>query len=82
MSPSLLEKELVHYNKIRDELLGKAKDDYALIHEDQLVDTFKSKDDAIKKGYELFKNKPFLVKKISEMEKTLHFTSNLIARCA
>jgi hypothetical protein len=82
MTPALLEKEIDHYNKIRDELLGKAKNDYALIHGDELIDTFKSKDDAIKKGYEMFGNKPFLVKKISEIEKTFHFTSNLIARCA
>ena len=81
MVPALLEKEVRHYNKIRNELLGKAKNKYALIHEDELIDTFKSKDDAIKKGYELFGNKPFLVKQILEVEKTYHFTSNLIARC-
>jgi hypothetical protein len=74
-----LQKELEFYIKNRDELIGKAKNEYALIHEDSLIGTFKSKDDAIKRGYELFGNKPFLVKKIVEIEKTFHFTSNLIA---
>jgi len=74
-----LKTEINYYNKIRDELLGKARNEYALIHEENLIGTFKSKDDALKKGYELFGNKPFLVKKIAEIEKTLHFTSNLIA---
>lgn len=77
----LLQKELDYYNKIKDELLGRAKDEYALIHEDNLIDTYKSKDDAIKRGYELYGNTPFLVKKITEIEKTFHFTSNLIASC-
>jgi hypothetical protein len=54
--------------------LGKSKGEYALIHEGQLIDIFKSKEDAIKRGYELFGNSPFLVKMISEVEDILNFT--------
>lgn len=50
MGKSSLEKELNYFNSIRANLLGKAKDEYALIHGEELIDTFKSKEDAIKKG--------------------------------
>ena len=75
----MLETEMAYYHKISDELIGKAKGEYALIHDESLIDTFRSKDDAIKKGYELFGNTPFLVKKIIEMDIPIHFTSTLIA---
>ncbi len=78
MGKSSLEKELNYFNSIRANLLGKAKDEYALIHGEELIDTFKSKEDAIKKGYELFGNSPFLVKLITEIEEVLNYTSNLL----
>jgi hypothetical protein len=37
-----------------------------------------AKNDAIKKGYVLFGNEPFLVKKITQTDTTLYFTSRLI----
>lgn len=74
----VLQTELEFFNKIRNELLGQAKDEYALIHGKELIDTFKSKDDAIKKGYASFGNEPFLVKKIVPTDTTLYFTSRLI----
>ncbi len=77
MEKSSLEKELNYFNSIYAGLLGKAKDEYALIHGEELIDTFKSKEDAIKRGYELFGNSPFLVKLITEIEDVLNFTSNL-----
>ena len=76
-----LEQEMEHFNKIRDSLLGSAKGDYALIHEDKLVGTFKSKEDAIKKGHAEFGNKAFLVKRIVEFEETVHFTSGYLSQC-
>ncbi|MBA3062061.1 MAG: hypothetical protein FP833_03755 [Atribacteria sp.] len=79
MRADLLKKDLDYFESKLDELLGKSKGEYALIHEGQLIDTFKSKEDAIKRGYELFANSPFLVKMISEVEDILNFTSNLLA---
>ncbi|MBU1290909.1 hypothetical protein KKB17_03690 [bacterium] len=79
MRADLLKKDLDYFESKLDELLGKSKGEYALIHEGQLIDTFKSKEDAIKRGYELFGNSPFLVKMISEVEDILNFTSNLLA---
>jgi hypothetical protein len=74
MRADLLKRDLDYFESKLDELLGKSKGEYALIHEGQLIDTFKSKEDAIKKGYELFGNSPFL-----EVEEILNFTSNLLA---
>ncbi|NCO24874.1 MAG: hypothetical protein COZ07_09880 [Candidatus Infernicultor aquiphilus] len=79
MRADLLKKDLDYFESKLGELLGKSKGEYALIHEGQLIDTFKSKEDAIKRGYELFGNSPFLVKMISEVEDILNFTSNLLA---
>ena len=79
MRAYLLKKDLDYFESKLGELLGKSKGEYALIHEGQLIDTFKSKEDAIKRGYELFGNSPFLVKMISEVEDILNFTSNLLA---
>ena len=79
MRVDLLKKDLDYFESKLDELLRKSKGEYALIHEGQLIDTFKSKEDAIKRGYELFGNSPFLVKLIIEVEEILNFTSNLLA---
>ena len=79
MSKNLLQNEIEYFEKIRDELLGKAKNEYALIHGNDLISTFKSKEDAIKRGIELYGNTPFLVKLISEVEETYNFTSNLLS---
>ena len=78
MENNLLQAELNFFQSNLDELLGKAKGEYALIHGNELIGTFKSKDDALKKGYELFDNSPFLVKLIAEVEEVFNFTSNLI----
>lgn len=73
-----LEDELKYYNSIRNELIGRAKGEYALISGNTLTGTYASKTDAIRRGYELYGNKPFLVKKIAEVEESIHFTSALI----
>ncbi len=78
MEKNVLQKEIDYFRSNLDELLGKAKNQYALIYGEELVDTFKSKKDAIKRGYELFGNAPFLVKLITDVENILNFTSNLL----
>jgi hypothetical protein len=62
MTNNILQTELNYFEAKRKELLGVAQGEYALIHGEQLIDTFNSKDDAIKRGYEEFGNIPFLVK--------------------
>jgi len=46
MRADLLKKDLDYFESKLGELLGKSKGEYALIHEGQLIDTFKSKEDA------------------------------------
>ncbi len=79
MENNMLGEELKYFEKSKSELLGKAKGEFALIHGSKLIDTFKSRDDAIKRGYEKIGNSPFLVKLIIEVEDVLNFTNHLLA---
>jgi hypothetical protein len=79
MDRTALDKELDFFEANRAMLLGKARGEYALIHGDELIGTFVSKEDAINAGYEKFGNTPFLVKLITEVDEVLNFTSNLLA---
>lgn len=76
MKIDILKKENNYFEKQKNSLLGQAKGEFALIHEEDLIDTFKSKDDAIKRGFEKLGNTPFLVKLITEVEETLNFTNH------
>ncbi len=62
-----LEKELETYKKKLPELKT-LEGKFVLIHDEQVVDTFSSYEDAIKEGYSKFKLEPFLVKRISSIE--------------
>jgi hypothetical protein len=72
---SLLEKELGYFEQHRSELLGRAKGKFALIKNEELIDTFDSQVDAIRAGYRQFGNEPFLVKQIAAVDVPLNFTS-------
>jgi len=74
----VLEEELQTYEAHKDELLSKAKDQFALIKGEEVVDVFETPMDAIRQGYERFGNVPFLVKQIVEIEVPQNFTSNLL----
>ena len=74
-----LEKELETYkNKLPE--LKQYEGKYVLIHDDQVIDTFTSYEDAIKEGYKQFKLEPFLVKQIRSVEQ-VQFISRSIAPC-
>jgi hypothetical protein len=79
MQMMVLEKEAKYFEAIRNELLGRARGEYALIHGEKLIGTFTSKEDAIKAGYLSFGNAPFLVKRIVDIEDTMHYTSHYLA---
>ena len=78
MEKNLLEAEIQFFEAKRKELLAKARNEYALIHGRELAGTFVSKEDAVKRGYELYGNVPFLVKQIVEKDRTLIFPSGLV----
>jgi hypothetical protein len=72
---SLLEKELGYFEQHRSELLRRAKGKFALIKNEESIDTFDSQVDAIRVGYRQFGNEPFLVKQIAAVDVPLNFTS-------
>jgi hypothetical protein len=72
---SSLAVELVTFAKHRDELLGRAKGKFVLIKGTNVVDVFEDRTDAFVRGYREFGNHPFLVKKVTEFEPPLNFTS-------
>ncbi len=76
----LLEKELKTFEKNKGELIGKSKEKFALIKDDKIIGIFDTKIDAIRQGYQILGNVPFLVKQIVEIETPQNFTSNLIGK--
>lgn len=74
----MLKEELQIYNAQKSELIGKAKGKFVLIKDEQVVNVFDTKLDAVRQGYERFGNVPFLVKEIVELDIPLDFTSNLL----
>lgn len=76
--PAVLEQEIKTYEARKSELIGTAKGKFALIKDDQVIDFFDSKPDAIRIGYERFGNVPFLVRQVLEVESPQNFTSNLL----
>ncbi len=74
----LLEKELRTYEEQKSKLLGKSKGKFALVKDDQVIDVFENRIDAIRQGYERFGNVPFLTKKIVEIDIPQNYTSSLL----
>jgi hypothetical protein len=64
----MLKKEFQTYEANKGELIGKYKGKFALIKDDQVIDIFDTKIDAIHQGYERLGNVPFFVKQIVEIE--------------
>lgn len=73
--PTGLEQELEAFERSRSALLGTAKGKFALVKGDKVIDVLESQQDAIKRGYELYGNAPFLVKQILEFDVPANFTS-------
>ena len=71
-----LETELETYKIKLPELLAD-EGKFVLIHEQSVIDTYTTYEDAVKEGYGRFGLKPFLVKQIQSMEQ-VHFISRLI----
>ena len=70
-----LETELRFFNEERSRLMHDAPGKYALVKGDSLIGIFDSETAAIRHGYETLGNVPFLVKKVTEVDIPLNFTS-------
>ena len=67
-----LEKEYKIYKANLDKLLAEHSDEFVLIKDSDIIDIFKSYEDALKIGLEKFGNIPFLIKEIKR-EEEIHF---------
>jgi len=73
-----LREELETFEAHRDELVGNANEQFALIRGRDLVGTYATERDAIAEGYRRFGNVPFLVKQVSATDRPLNFVSGLV----
>jgi hypothetical protein len=76
-----LEQELETYKRKLPELKG-SEGKFALIHGNELIDTYTSYEDAIKEGYSRFRLEPFLVKQIQAVEHAQFVTRFIVPGCA
>ena len=74
-----LDLELGTYDAKRDELLASAEGKFVLIKGEEMAGVYDSQADAIRQGYQLFGNVPFLVKQVLRIETPQNYTSNLLA---
>ncbi|MFN0132371.1 MAG: hypothetical protein ACKVW3_07570 [Phycisphaerales bacterium] len=80
-APNLLAKEMETFKALLPTLLDQAGQ-YAVIVGDELVGTYSTWADACKVGYQrVGLGKPFLVKKIEEIETANYFTRDLTFKC-
>ncbi len=63
-----LKQELATYQALKNDLIAKAKGQFVLIENDQVLDIFETEMDAIRQGYKRLRNVSFLVKEILEFE--------------
>ena len=70
-----LETELRFFNQQRTRLLQDAPGKFVLVKGESLIGVFDSETAAIRHGYQTLGNVPFLVKKVTEVDIPLNFTS-------
>ena len=70
-----LDTELRYFDEQRLQLLKDAAGKFALVKGKALIGVFDSENAAIRYGYETLGNVPFLVKRITEADIPLNFTS-------
>ena len=77
---AILDKALQTYLQKLPNLLSQ-QGKYVLIHEEDIIGTYDSYEDALKFGYERFKLEPFLVKQIAPTERVSYFTRDIGVKC-
>jgi len=75
----MLEKEAIVFEQKVPELVKTDIGKFVLIKEDQVIGTFEAIVDALKSGYEKYKDQPFFVKQILPTQLPMNFTNNLFA---
>jgi hypothetical protein len=59
-----LDKDIEYYDSIKDDLESKHSSKWILIHEQKIIDTYKSFDDAVQYAVKEFGRGPYLIKQI------------------
>lgn len=72
-----LEKELETYRKKLPELKTQ-EGKFVLIHGEDVADFFSTYEDAIKSGYQKYKQEPFLVKRVQATEPVFFVSRNVL----
>lgn len=75
----MLEREAIVFDQKVPELIKTDIGKFVLIKEDQVIGTFEAIVDALKSGYEKYKDQPFFVRQILPMQLPMNFTNNLFA---
>lgn len=72
----MLEKEAKFFEANLPELVKTDMGKFALIKDEQIYGTYVAMGDALKSGYEKFREKPFFVKQILLVQQPLNFANN------
>lgn len=74
----MFEKEIKIFEQKLPELIKTEVGRFVLIKDDQIIGTFEAIVDALKSGYEKFKDQPFFVKQILPTQQPLNFANNYL----
>ncbi len=74
----MLEKETKTFEKNLPELVKTDMGKFVLIKDEKVVGTFSAVQDALKAGYEKFKDQPFFVRQIVPVQQPLNFANNYL----
>jgi len=74
----MLEKETKTFEKNLPELVKTDMGKFVLIKDEKVVGTFYAVQDALKAGYEKFKDQPFFVRQIVPVQQPLNFANNYL----
>ena len=74
----MLEKESETFLLKLPELLKTDRNKFVLIKEDNVIGTFTAVEDALNYGYEKYKDKPFFVRQILQVQQPLNFVNNYL----
>ncbi len=72
----MLEKETKYFETKLPELVKTDSGKFVLIKDDQLYGTYTAMADALKSGYEKFKEQPFFVRQVLPAPQPLNFANN------
>jgi hypothetical protein len=74
----MLEKEALIFEQKLPELVKTDKEKFVLIKEEQIIGTYTALADALKFGYEKFRDQPFFVRQIFATPQPLNFANNYL----